>query len=348
MINAVSTSTLFAIPQNAAVSLESQLGDAETELSTGLLANPVESLGSDFGLDLSLHNQIDTLSTFSDTNAVVQNTLTTAQNAITSMTSDVQSFVSALISATNTNDPGTLVNQAQNYLSSLINTANTATGGAYVFAGANNSQPPYNDYYSSTGTPSNAQAATATALNTELSQTGTSISNISPTQMQTFLSGNFSQLFTGANWTTNWYSGSAAPTTAYIAPGQSVVTSFAANQTPFQDLANAYVSIADLGAANMSSSTQQTVIQNALNEANAGLQGLNGMASAIGLSQSQLTTANSNLQTQSASTTDYLNQLEGVDPSQAATQLAQLQTQLETAYQLTDRISKLGLVNYLA
>ncbi len=348
MINSVSTSTLYAIPRDAAISLSSQLGDAETEATTGVFANPVESLGSGFGFDLSLHNQLDTLSTFNQTNSIVQTTLTAAQNAIGSMTSDAQSFVSSLVAATNSNQIGTLVTQAQSYLNSFINTANTSAGGAYVFAGANTTQQPYAAYYTSSGQQSNAKTATDTALSNYLSQTGTTIGTVSPTQIQTFLSGNYAQLFTGTNWTTNWYGGSGAATSANISPGQSVVTSFASGQTPFQQLASAYVSIAGLDVTNMSSSTQQAVIQSALKEVNAGMQGLNGMASAIGLSQSQLTNANSNLQTQTASITDYVNKLEGVDPTEAATRLAQLQTQLETAYSLTNRISKLGLVNYLS
>ena len=71
------------------------------------------------------------------------------------------------------------------------------------------------------------------------------------------------------------------------------------------------------------------------------------MQTTLGLSQSQLTNANTALQTQASTINNMVSQLDGVDPYQAATTLTNLTTQLETAYSLTNQISKLSLVNYL-
>ena len=101
MLNPVSTSTLFAIPRNAVTGIEKQLTDAETEMTTGFLANPVESLGSQIGLDESLQAQSATLSNFQTTNGIAQSTLTATQNVLTSISSDAQSFADALITAQN-------------------------------------------------------------------------------------------------------------------------------------------------------------------------------------------------------------------------------------------------------
>jgi flagellar hook-associated protein 3 FlgL len=54
------------------------------------------------------------------------------------------------------------------------------------------------------------------------------------------------------------------------------------------------------------------------------------------------------MQTQETFINNWVSQLGGVDAYQAAASLSSLATQLETAYSLTDRIAKLGLVNYLS
>ena len=89
------------------------------------------------------------------------------------------------------------------------------------------------------------------------------------------------------------------------------------------------------------------MLSNALNEASAAQQGITGLQATLGISQSQITNANSQMQTQASLIDNWVSKLGGVDPYQAASTLTNLTTQLETAYSLTNRISKLSLVNYL-
>lgn len=166
--------------------------------------------------------------------------------------------------------------------------------------------------------------------------------------MQQFLSGGFANLFADPAWTTNWSQASGTGTSAVISPGQSVATTVSANGNAFRQLASAYTSIADLGVSSMNSSTQQTVLTSALNQVSSAMQGISDMQTTLGLSQSQLTNANTALQTQASTVNNMASQLDSVDPYQAATALTDLTTQLETAYGLTNQLSKLGLVNYLA
>jgi flagellar hook-associated protein 3 FlgL len=195
-----------------------------------------------------------------------------------------------------------------------------------------------------------AQQATADAFQTAfgVAISGAGASSITATDMQAFLTGPFASLFTGSNWTTNWSSASSTPTSALIAPGQTVTTSATANDTPFQELVSAYVSVSDLGLSSLNSSTQTAVLNNAVSLVGSALQGITNSQSTLGISQSQITSVNSQMQTQSTFVTNWINQLAGVNAYQAASDLTNLTTQLETAYSLTDRISKLGLVNYLS
>ena len=51
MLNAVSTSSLLSTPRAAVTNLQSQLSQAEYEISSGEIADPVTTLGDQIGLD---------------------------------------------------------------------------------------------------------------------------------------------------------------------------------------------------------------------------------------------------------------------------------------------------------
>jgi flagellar hook-associated protein 3 FlgL len=351
MLNTVSTSSLFACPRNAVSTLQTKLVQAETEQTTGLLADPVQSLGSQIGLSESLQSQAASLANMQSSNTIADTTLSVSQNALTSIASDAQTFINSLVSAQGSGEVGTLPAQAKSLLDSFTSYMNTASAGAFVFGGTNSSVAPMANYSGPALSPTaqTPQAATGNAFNAEL----TALGNVQPgditsTQMQSFLSGGFANLFADPAWTTNWSQASSTGTSAVISPGQSVPTTVTANNNAFRELASAYTSIADLGLTNFTSSTQQAVLTSALKQVSAAAQGITDMQTTLGFSQSQVTKANSALQTQASTVNNTLNQLEGVDPYEAATKLTELTTQLETAYSLTNRISKLGLVNYLA
>ena len=340
----VSTSFLYSIPLDAVTSVEKQLADAETESTTGYVANPAESLGSQYGLDLKLQAEVSTLTNWQSANTIVQSQLTASQNVLSSISSDAQNFQNDLLGAVGSGDVSTLQTEAQSFLSSLVSDLNTTAGGSYLFGGTNNTVAPMADDSAA------AQQATADAFQTAfgVAISGAGASSITATDMQAFLTGPFASLFTGSNWTTNWSSASSTPTSALIAPGQTVTTSATANDTPFQELVSAYVSVSDLGLSSLNSSTQTAVLNNAVSLVGSALQGITNSQSTLGISQSQITSVNSQMQTQSTFVTNWINQLAGVNAYQAASDLTNLTTQLETAYSLTDRISKLGLVNYLS
>jgi flagellar hook-associated protein 3 FlgL len=339
----VSTSSLFSIPRNAVVELQSQIAKAETEVSTGQLADPAQSLGSQLGLYQTLQAQSANLGNIQSSNTIVQSTLSASQNALTQIASDAQTFVNAIMTAQSSGSVGTLPAQAQSLLASLTSFLNSTSGGAYVFGGTNSTVKPVADY------SQGAQAATAAAFQTAfgMSQSDPQVSTISAASMQTFLTGAFANLFQGADWSANWSQASSTRTSALISPANVVTMSVTANESAFQDLANAYTSIADLAIGNLGATTQQAVLSSALSLAGAAQQAITGLQTTLGISQSQITNANSQMQTQASLIDNWVSKLGAVDPYQAASTLTNLTTQLETAYSLTDRISKLSLVNYL-
>ncbi len=341
----VSTSTLRGIPRYAVLDLQKKLAKAETEVSTGQLADPIGDLGSRAGLGQSLQAQSTTLNNLQSSNAVVLNNMTAAQTALTSIQSDAQSFLNTLLASKNTGDVSTLQTQAQAFLSSFTNSLNTTSNGAYVFAGTNTSVQPMLDYSVS------PQAATENAFLTAFGATNANA--ITSDQMQTFLTGTstttgpYADLFSDPAWGTNWSKASDSTTSALISTSQVVTTSASANDDAFRELASAYTSIADLGIDGLNSSTQQTVISYAVSQLSLGMAGVTNLQTTLGTSQSQINSANTQLQNQASFIDKWAAQLVGVDSYTVTEQLTNLSTQLETAYSLTNQISKLSLVNYL-
>lgn len=324
--------------------LENQLQTTETEMSTGQYANIPQTLGSQFGVYQTLLAQSDTLTNMQGSNGIILSNMSVANDALTSMSTDAQNFINTLITAESTGDVSTLQSQAQTLLTSLTTQLNATSGGEYVFGGDNSSVAPMGDY------SQGPQAATAAAFTAAFGfpQTSSQVDSISASDMQTFLSGGFADLFNAANWSANWSTASSTPTSSVIMPGETIATSVTANDPGFRALADAYTSIADLNIQGLSPATQQTVIGNALSEASSAMSGIEGMQSTLGIAQSQITTADTRLQAQVTLLQNQATQMGTPNSYTTATQLSEYMTQIETAYSLTDRISKLGLVNYLS
>jgi flagellar hook-associated protein 3 FlgL len=340
---AISSTQLYNIPKNAVLDLQVQIAKAETEVSTNELADPVGQLGSKFGLVQSLKTRSASLDVAQAANSIVQSSLSATQDTLTSLSSDAQNFVKALLFAKNTGDLGGLKNQAQSYLTDLIAKLNTNTGGVYVFGGENSSIKPVADYANT------AEGAINDAFSSQFGfpPTSSQVNTISETDMQTYLSGTFSDQFNAANWSLNWSQASGTPTSAMISQSLTVTTSATANDPAFRQLASAYVSIMSMNVDDLGDTSKQAVLDYALNQAGGAQSGIDGLRTSLGVTEGQIKDANTQLQSQQSLVDKRYNQLKGLDPYEAVAKLTNLMTQLETAYSLTSRITKLSLVNYL-
>jgi len=347
----VSTFSILETPRRAVLHLQKQLVKAETEVGTGQYADPIGDLGAHAGLGQSLQVQSTTLNNVQTSNAIVTNKIGAARDALTSLDSDAQTLLKALIAAKNTGDVVTLQKQAMSFLSSFANALNTTSNGAYVFAGTNTSVRPMLDYSVS------AQAATQTAFFNAFGVTNADA--ITSDDMQAFLTGTgattgpYADLFSDPAWGTNWSKASDNPTTALVndptseSALQPVTTSVSANDSAIRALASAYTSIAGLGIDGLNPTTQQTVLSYAVSQLSLGIAGVTNLQTTLGISESQINNANTQLQNRASFVDKWAAQLIGVDSYTASERLTNISTQLEVAYSLTSRISKLSLVNYL-
>ncbi len=345
----VSTYSLGAAMLSSMARAQNQLTQLTAEASSGEYADLGLQLGDQSGYELSLRNQTNLLQSLTTANNLTVTNLKTAQAALDSIRTTAESAVSTLTSLTagSSSAASTLQTTGTNALQELISDTNTTSSGQYVFGGENSGVAPMADYFSSTTSAAKSAIDAAFQSTFGFAPTSASASTISASAMQSFISGTFANLFSGASWTGDWSSASSTDVTTQIAPGESATTSTDLNQPGFQQLAEGYAMLAEFGGSSLSSTTQQTVITAASSLINQGISSLTATEATLGSAQAQVTDASTSMSNQLTILQTQIGNLDDVNANQIATQLNSLQTQLETAYQLTDQLQKLSLAQYL-
>jgi flagellar hook-associated protein 3 FlgL len=353
----ISTQAVTGAMRQSILNLQTQLAKAEKEQASGQLADVGLSLGAETGQTVSLRNQQSQLQAITDANSVVSTRLSTTVQSLTSIQQSAQSFLNNLTTdQANQTSPQVIQQQAGDGLQALIAGLNTSLGGQYIFAGVNTDVKPVANY--STNPPSNSKQAVDNAFSAAfgMSQTDPNAVNITPAQMQSFLSGPFAQLFqSGAasasgpsnNWS-DWSSASDKVISSRISTSQLADTSVSANQPAMQKLAMAYTMVSDLGIQNLNPATQQVVLQAAVQSAGVGVQDLTTVQANIGTTQQRITSSNDQMSVQINILVAQDGNLENVNPYETATRVNNLTTQIETAYQLTAQLQSLSLAKYLS
>jgi len=327
---------------------QAALVTATTEESTGQYADLGLKLGDRSGYELSLKEQVGLLQTLTAANGVVSTNMAAAQAALSAINASTQTTMQNLAAWTPIGNSGaSLQTMGASALQSLIASANATSGTGYVFGGINSSVPPLADYFSTQ--PSAAKTAVDQAFQTAFGvlPTDPAAATISASDMQSFLSGPFAALFTGASWTSDWSSASDANVSAAIAPGRSATVSTNVNQPAFQGLAQAYTMLAEFGGSQLSPAAQQAVASQAGSLIATAQASLTNTQAALGATQGAVADANSAMNSQLTIFQQQVNALDSVDPAATAARINSLTTQIQAAYELTARLQQLNLAQYL-
>jgi flagellar hook-associated protein 3 FlgL len=346
--NFVSTQFLANSLVAPVMQAQSSLATAMTEESTGQYADLGLQLGDQSGYELSLKEQVGQLQTLTSGNRLVSTNLSTAQNALSAIQSSAQTTLNDLVAWTpSANSGASLQNMGQSALQSLITSANTTSCDQYVFGGINSAVAPMADYYSTPASAAKTAIDQAFQTTFGMLPSDPGAANISASAMQSFLSGPFAALFQGASWSADWSSASSVNTTAEIAPGQTVTTSTNANQPGFQQLAQAYAMLSEFGGSELSDDAQQAVATAASSLVSQGVNSMVNVQAELGSTQSAVTSTNSSMSSQLTILQGQLGNLDTVNTTATAAQIASLTNQIQMAYELTSRLQQLNLAQYL-
>jgi flagellar hook-associated protein 3 FlgL len=347
-ISTISTSSLTSVLSQSVSSLQTQLANAELELSTGQDADIGLTLGAETGQSISLQQQNSYLQTLTTTNNTAGTRLSTTQNVLSNMQTTAQDFLNSLIENNGSNSTSSAMQtSATADLQATISDLNSQLDGSYIFAGTNTSNAPISNYFA-TGS---ANAAAVNSAITTAFPSSPDLSSVSASSMTSFLNNQFDALFTG-DWSTasgsGWSSASDTTLTSQISTSSKQSTSVSANQTAFRQLTEAYTMVSSLGSQNLSSDAYQAVVTKAQSLLSSAITGLTDIQTNVGVVQSAITNSNTQMSAQMTVFSTQIDNLDSADAYDAATKVNNLQTQIETAYSLTNQLKQLSLVNYIS
>ncbi|MDR3463527.1 MAG: flagellar hook-associated family protein [Beijerinckiaceae bacterium] len=334
----ISTQSFQSVTRQPMLQTESALATAQQEVASGVYADLGLQLGSQTSNAISLAQQSDQITSLTASNVSTSTRLSATNSALTAIMSDAQSLSDNLIGAESSPTVlQTLSTQAQSSLSDLVGQLNTSSGGQYIFGGTNTQTTPIT-------TSASIQSAATSALTTDMAT-----SQSSGTDLGTVLSGassSFSTLFQGSGWS-SLSSASSTTLTSQISPTQTTTSSVSANQSAFQQIAQAYSLLSAAANQNLTTTQTQDVVAQASSLLNSGISSLTEIQAGVGVTQDAVTSANSSMAAQQTILTKNVASLEDVDATTLSTTVTNLQTQLQDSYSLTSQLKSLSLVNYL-
>ncbi|MGJ0508731.1 MAG: flagellar hook-associated family protein [Methylocystis sp.] len=343
-----STYTMTASLRRTIGLLQSGLTRGQTEVTTGRHADLGLALGSRASESYTLVAARATIQTTLASNSMLTTRLDSTQVALSALLSDAQDIRSTLVGAqTNGGDPGAIVTQAREALTTFVAKLNSSNAEGFLFGGVNTDQEPLRNYFADPPQANKVALDAAFVAQFGFSQSDPAVSTITATQMQNFIDGSFSSLFSAASWKTDWSRASDTPIRSQVSLSASVDASVTANEPALQKLAAAYTMLSDLGTGNLAKDSYGALLKSAMVTIDSGIRALTKTQARLGVIQSTVKSASETMTIQSSTLESQLNGLESVDPAEASTRVHGLMTQIETAYALTARISQLSLIKYL-
>ncbi len=331
---------------------KNQLNIRQSEIASGRKSDLALSLGAGMRRSLNAHSLLNSCNKYREYNNIVKSRLQITQTCLSNIYENADDYRSSLMMAANdARDQKIIVAMAKQKLDLFTSSLNSSFDNKYIFGGERTDIPPLNEFLSEQASPIKLAINDAFSRNPPIgfgfSQTSSLVPTISPEQLENFINGSLSQLFTANEWSKSWSSASNQPLKNMISPGHLIDTSTTTNEPAMRKIAMAYVIGCNLGAENMNATTYQTLSRKATEILDEGLKLLNSTRSRIGVMQQTIDETNISLQKQSNILEININEIEGVDQTEMATITADLLSRIEATMTLASRISNLSLARFL-
>lgn len=361
-INSVSTYVMGNFQRPIVAQAQADITEASYEATMQRVRDPGMKLGRQTGRFIQNENQISSLQGIKDSNNLAAQRMAAAQAAMQSLVAasdkdkpggSLVQFNKALMGDTVSATPKTMQTAAQSALDSFVSAMNTSYNGEYVFGGTNTSEPPLSYYKAGSNVGGSKIVQDAFSAFFGFDVNDPQVANITDSQMKSFIDGPFSALFEEPSWSTNFSKAVDDPVMNRISPnGETVDISSSANEEGFRYAMKNLVLVAEFGNIGLSDSAQQAVSTRARESVDNKSTGsaINQIiitASNLGNSQNRVSNANQLIDAQMNVLNSTRNDLIGADATEASSRLIQLQNMLQISYNMTARISKMSLVNYI-
>jgi flagellar hook-associated protein 3 FlgL len=321
---------------------------AQTELATGRHDDVALTLGHDLRRSVSLRSEVDIRTAISTQNDLSLTRLSATQDALSSLVSDAEEFVSTLLAARSSQGgPALAAARARLGLEALANTVNATHAGTYLFAGIASDSAPLIDYNEASGSAARASITNAFQASFGILPNDPAAANLTPAQIRGFLDGQLAAVFDDPSWQSNWSVAASEPIVSRISLAGEAITSVTANDQAIRDVARALAMVAEFSASALSEDAHAALFDRAVEVSTDAIAGLRSRQGSLGQAQNAMTEATSRMRLEIDVMSSALDDLEGVDPHEAATRVNALLTDLETSYAVAARLRSLSILNYL-
>ncbi|TIN30011.1 MAG: flagellar hook-associated family protein [Mesorhizobium sp.] len=346
-MTSVSSAALSNAMRSQQMRMQADLVKATKESSTGRVADVGLALGGRTTQAVTFQRDLDRLNVIIDSNGLVGARLSSTQTSLSQLSSAAQALLSALTTASSSDSSNSLTQSSgKATIQQLTSILNTSVNGEYLFAGTNTDVKPINDF-TAAGSPAKAAFDASFLANFGFTQNDPLAANITAAQMDDFITNDVVPQFMGAGWQGNWSNATDQQIVSRIALNETTPTSTSANSDGIQKLAMAATMVASLMSSNISQAAKNTVVSRSTLLVGEALSGIAQLQSETGIVQKRVSDANDRMTTQVDLFERHILDLEGVDPAEAATRVADLTQHIETSFALTARLQQLSLLNYL-
>lgn len=344
--SSVSSSSISQAMRYALMRSQGELVKAQKEMATLKHADVGLALGTRNAQSINFQRDMDRLSTILDSNALAKARLSATQHSLTNISDAATAFLSTLTSSISGAVSGTIVQDAaKTVLTTMTSLLNASVNGERIFAGTNTDVTPISSFEAGSAAKTSFDAAFQTHFG--FSQNDPAAANISAADMNAFITDALEPQFLGAGWQANWSSATDQPIVSRIALNETASTSVSANDNAVRRLTMAAASIGDLLGSNLSTAGKQALIERSASRVGDAITGLADLQARTGFLEKRITDASSRIEKQVNLFEKHLVDLEGVDPTTAATRVSDLLQHVETSLALTARVKQLTLLNYL-
>ena len=343
----VSSSAISQALRYSMLRTQNDLVQAQKEAATGKLADSGLVLGARTAQAVSFARDFERLNGIVDSNALVSSRLSSTQTALGQLSGAAQDFLSTLTAAASGDAADTVVEaSARATIDALTSIVNTSYNGEYLFAGINTDVKPINGFLDP-ASPAKAAFDAAFLAHFGFTQNDPAAAAIDTAQMDAFITASLEPQFLGAGWQANWSNASDQKIVSRIALNETTETSVSANNDGVQKLAMAAAAIADLFSSNVSDAAKKQLVTRAVGMVGEAIGSLADLQSQTGITEKRVTDASSRIKMQADLFERHIIEMEGVDPYEASTRVADLLSHIETSYALTARIQQLSLLRFL-
>ena len=346
-MTSVSSAAISNAMRSQQMRMQAELVKATKESSTGRVADVGLALGGRTTQAVTFQRDLDRLNVIIDSNGLVGARLSSTQTSLGQLSTAAQTFLSALTTATSSDSSNNLTQSSgKATIQQLTSILNTSVNGEYLFAGTNTDVKPINDF-TAAGSTAKAAFDAAFVANFGFTQDDPAAANITAAQMDDFITNDVTPQFMGPGWQGTWSNATDQQIVSRIALNETTPTSTSANSAGIQKLAMAAALVTSLMSSNISQAAKNTVVSRSTSLVGEALSGIGQIQSETGIVQKRVSDANDRMKTQVDLFERHILDLEGVDPAEAATRVADLTQHIETSFALTARLQQLSLLNYL-